>query len=83
MSMGGVFLRTATPKPVDTIVNLHFLVQEGQVRADAIVRHIEPGQGLGLKFTALNDEDRPHLAALLYRLRAGIAGASKARAASA
>ena len=67
--MGGVFLQTPTPKPVGTNVNLHFLVQEGQVRAEAIVRHIKPGQGLGLKFTALSEGDLPQLAALMTRLR--------------
>lgn len=69
MSMGGVFLRTPTSKAVGTTINLHFLVREGQVRADAMVRHIKPHQGLGLEFTALIDEDRPRLAALMRRLR--------------
>jgi len=46
-----------------------FLVKEGQIRADAIVRHTRPGIGLGLKFTALSEQDRPKLAALLNRLR--------------
>ena len=46
-----------------------FLVKEGQIRADAIVRHMRPGIGLGLKFTALSEQDRPKLAALLNRLR--------------
>jgi len=54
---------------VGTIVKLDFLVQEGQVRADAIVRHIELGEGLGLKFAAVSQQDWPHLAALLTRLR--------------
>ena len=72
--MGGVFLRTPTSKPVGTTINLHFLVREGQVRADATVRHIRPQQGLGLEFTALIDEDRPRLAALMRRLRSLSAG---------
>jgi hypothetical protein len=49
--------------------NLDFLVQEGQIRAAAVVRHIEPDNGLGLKFTAVAEQDWPHLAALLTRLR--------------
>jgi len=49
--------------------NLHFLVEEGQIRAEAIVRRIEPGRGLGLKFTAVRDEDRRRLADLMKRLR--------------
>ena len=69
MSMGGLFIETSLPRPSGTVTRLDFLVAEGQIRADAIVRHGEPGSGLGLKFTALNEQDRPKLAALLSRLR--------------
>jgi hypothetical protein len=47
-----------------------FLVSEGQIRADAVIRHMVPGRGLGLKFTALNEQDRRKFAALMRRLRA-------------
>ena len=69
LSAGGLFIAAANPKPVDTKARLDFLVQEGQIRVEAIVRHSEPGQGLGLKFTAVTEQDSPHLAALLTRLR--------------
>jgi hypothetical protein len=69
MSMGGLFLETPQPKAEGVLTRLHFLVQEGQIRADAVVRHANSGAGLGLKFIALNDQDRPKLAALLSRLR--------------
>jgi hypothetical protein len=46
-----------------------FLVCDGQIRAQAVIRHAIPRIGLGLKFTALVKEDRPHLAALMARLR--------------
>lgn len=69
MSMGGLFIDTSLPRPSGTVTRLDFLVAEGQIRADAVVRHAEPGSGLGLKFTALNEQDRPKLAALLSRLR--------------
>jgi hypothetical protein len=49
--------------------NLHFLVKEGQIRAEAVVRHVKPGCGLGLEFTAVLEEDRPRLAGLMKRLR--------------
>jgi hypothetical protein len=49
--------------------NLHFLAQEGQIRAEAVVRHVKPGRGLGLEFTAVRDEDRSRLADLMKRLR--------------
>jgi c-di-GMP-binding flagellar brake protein YcgR len=49
-------------------VQVNFLAPEGQIRADAVVRHVEPGS-LGLKFVALSDEDRPRLTALMMRVR--------------
>ncbi|HKW33448.1 MAG TPA: PilZ domain-containing protein [Candidatus Acidoferrum sp.] len=69
MSMGGLFIETLQACPSGTATRLDFLVAEGQIRADAVVRHFKPGSGLGLKFTALTEQDRPKLAALLTRLR--------------
>ena len=48
---------------------LDFLVQEGQIRVNAVVRRVESSRGLGLKFTAVSEEDRPRLSALMDRLR--------------
>jgi hypothetical protein len=69
MSMGGLFIETPQPRPEGVLTRLHFLVQEGQIRADAVVRHAKSGVGIGVKFTALGEQDRPKLAALLNRLR--------------
>ena len=69
VSLGGLFLETAKPTAVGSMAKLDFLVQEGQIRADAVVRHVEPGSGLGLKLTAVGDGDRPRFIALLNRLR--------------
>jgi len=67
--MGGLFVKTPEVKPVESVVTLHFLVQEGQIRADATVRYVRPGGGMGMKFAAVRQEDRPRLAALMTRLR--------------
>ena len=69
MSMGGLFIETPLLRPAGTLTRLDFLVEEGQIRADAVVRHVKAGAGLGLKFTALTEQDRPKLAALMTRLR--------------
>jgi hypothetical protein len=69
LSIGGLFIETPRPKRIGSTTNLHFLVQEGQIRADAVVRHVKPGDGLGLKFTTVNEKDRHNLAALMRRLR--------------
>lgn len=68
LSLGGLFVETASPRAVGATTTLDFLVQEGQIRADAVVRHLRPGHGVGLKFTALKDGDGAHLVALLKRL---------------
>jgi c-di-GMP-binding flagellar brake protein YcgR len=68
LSTGGLFVETAEARDVDATIRLDFLVQEGQIRAKAVVRHVRPGSGLGLKFTELAVEDGPRLAALISRL---------------
>jgi hypothetical protein len=69
LSIGGLFIETDTPTVPGITAKLHFLVQEGQIRADAVVRHAESGRGLGLRFTAVRNEDRLRLAELMKRLR--------------
>ena len=69
MSLGGLFIETPASRGFGSTVKLEFLVQEGQIRADGIVRRIEPGRGLALKFTAVSKQDRPRLAKLMVRLR--------------
>jgi len=69
VSAGGMFLESEKPLPKGQTANLHFLVQEGSIRADAEVRRSMPGEGLGLKFVAVEKECGPHLAELLARLR--------------
>jgi PilZ domain len=70
LSAGGLFIESKRMRRVDEKTSLHFLVQEGQIRADAIVRHVRRDIGLGLRFTNIAEADRPHLNALLQRLRA-------------
>lgn len=69
LSLGGLFIETRSSGGVGATANLDFLVQEGQIRAEAVVRHEKPGEGLGLKFTAITSQDRPHLEALVKRFR--------------
>ena len=68
LSLRGLFIDTSDPRPLDATAKIDFLVQEGQIRAEAVVRHVKPGTGMGLKLTALAEPDRPRLAALMTRL---------------
>jgi hypothetical protein len=78
ISMRGIFIETPKEKPLGMNTQLNFLVEEGQIRADAVVRHVKPGAGIGLRFEAISDADRPHLLALIRRLRGMLASPSKA-----
>ena len=69
LSSGGLFVQTRKSGSVGAKTHLHFLVEEGQIRVEAVVRHVEPSSGLGLEFTAVRQEDRPRLGDLLQRLR--------------
>ena len=69
LSSGGLFVQTKKSRAVGAKTNVHFLVEEGQIRAEAVVRHVRPGRGLGLEFTAVQEEDRQRLADLMKRLR--------------
>jgi PilZ domain-containing protein len=70
ISIDGLFIQTPHLKVKEGMsAKLDFLVQEGRIKADAVVRHVKGGSGLGLRFVAVADEDRQRLKALLSRLR--------------
>jgi len=69
MSIGGLFLNTQLRRATGTAMKIDFLVQEGQIRPDAVVRHAVPDRGLGLKSTAITEQDCPRFAALMRRVR--------------
>ena len=69
VSAGGMFLEIEQPLAKGQTANLHFLVQEGAIQADAVVRRFTPGEGLGLKFVAIEKDCGRQFAELLTRLR--------------
>jgi len=69
LSPGGLFIETPKQFPANTETKLHFLVQEGEISAQAVVRHALPGSGLGLKFVSVREDHHRQLVALLNRLR--------------
>ena len=68
LGMGGLFISTPNPPPVGTKLRLAFEVPGGSVRAEAIVRNIVPGDGIGVEFTRMNLGDKLLLQKLLKRL---------------
>jgi len=70
LSLGGLFVATREALAVGATLWLDFLVQEGAIRAAGVVRHAEPGRGMGLKLTSVRSEDLQHLVELVNRLSA-------------
>jgi len=69
LSVGGLFIETKRRTVLGATAQIDFLVQEGQIRAEGIVKHVETGRGIGVKFTSVKEADHSVLAALLTRLR--------------
>lgn len=70
LSPSGLYLETRARKKQGELVRLHFLVQEGQIRAEAEIRHVsQNGRGFGMKINSVSAQDAPHLRRLLSRLR--------------
>ncbi len=68
LSVGGLFIETSKVCPVDATVELHFLVEDGEIRANAIVRYVKAGNGIGLQFKTVRSEDQARFSTMMKRL---------------
>jgi len=68
LSSAGLFIESPIERNLGAPIKLHFLADEGQIRAAAVVCHVRPGEGMGLKLIAINTEDSLRLASLIRRL---------------
>lgn len=67
LSLGGLFLQSEEPRSVSAVTQIDFLVEEGQIAAEALVKWVKLGHGLGMRFTAISERDRPNLICLIKR----------------
>jgi hypothetical protein len=58
LGLGGLYIRTAEPPPPGTFIQLLLDVPLGEVRARALVQRSKPEDGMGVKFVAMQPEDR-------------------------
>ena len=70
LGLGGLYIRTAEPPPPGTAIQLLLDAPAGEVRARALVQRSDPKQGMGVKFIAMQREDRGRLAQWLRILPA-------------
>ena len=68
LSVGGLFIETRKVCPLDGTVELHFLVEDGEITASATVRYVSAGSGIGLQFKTVRGEDQLRFATMVKRL---------------
>lgn len=68
LGLGGIYICTPEPLPPGTFIQLLIDVPTGEVRARAVVRTSQPLQGMGVKFVAMQPEDRARFARWLNLL---------------
>jgi len=70
LALGGLYIRTATPAPVRSMLRVLIETPTGDLRARVMVRRVAPKQGMGVEFIAMTQEDRARLVQLLRRMAA-------------
>ena len=68
VSAGGVFIATTAAVKIGAKLRLLFALPEGETRAQAVVRYVDPEEGIGVEFTGMGAGDRGRLQELLRRL---------------
>jgi hypothetical protein len=69
ISPGGLFVECAIPRPFGATAEVYFLVPEGKIVSEAVVKHSQTGRGIGLRFTKILETDRLRMVGLIKRLR--------------
>ena len=67
IGLGGVFIRTPQPAPLQSTLKLLINAPTGEVEARAVVRSVAE-KGMGVEFVAMPPESRARLAQLLRPL---------------
>src|SRR6266404_2495814 len=70
LSFGGCFLRTQSPFPAHTRVELLLRAAEGSVKTQGKVRLMDPELGMGIEFSNRTSEHRHRLEQLIHQMAA-------------
>ena len=68
LNVGGLFIATPTPLALGSTVTLLLSVPEGEIRSRAVVRNVITGEGMGVQFTELSQQDTIRVEKLVARL---------------
>jgi hypothetical protein len=68
LGLGGLYIRTTEPPPPGTFIQLLLDVPTGEVRGRAVVQRSKLQDGMGVRFVAMQQEDRARFARWLKHL---------------
>ncbi len=68
ISLGGCYIKTVAPAPIDSELRLRFPVADGVFETPAIVRSRVEGEGMGVEFTSTSSNEQIKLERLLAHL---------------
>jgi hypothetical protein len=70
----GCYVETLVPLPLGTPLSITFWIDSDKIVTSATVRSSDPGVGMGIEFTGLNEETKERLQEHLHKLADQAAG---------
>lgn len=68
LNVGGMFVATPIPVPTGAVIQILLSVPEGEIRSQAVVRNVTPGEGIGVEFKDMSAQDADRIEKLVTRL---------------
>jgi Tfp pilus assembly protein PilZ len=68
LNAGGLFIATPAPLAVGSAITVLLSVPEGEIRSRATVRNVIAGEGMGVQFTQISQQDAARVEQLITRL---------------
>ena len=68
LSHTGAFIKTSNPAVVGAVLQVRLDAPRREICAEAVVRRVEPGQGMAVEFESMTEDDRARLHAWIRQL---------------
>lgn len=76
MSGRGCYIESLVPLPITTLIIVTFWIDSDKIKTNGVVRASDPGVGMGIEFTALEEQIQNRLQAYLEKIDQGFASAA-------
>jgi hypothetical protein len=76
MSARGCYIESFVPLPIGSVVIITFWIDSDKIKTNGVVRASDPGVGMGIEFTEIEDKIQQRLQAYLEKIDQGFASAA-------